>query len=74
MDTNILSNIDLNSKDTRDRLHLWTLTLKDTKMLSNSKNIDLNGKEISGKTSLMNAYINGHKDVVARYLKAMNGT
>ena len=43
-------------------------------MLSNSKNIDLNGKEISGKTSLMNACINGHKDVVARYLKAMNGT
>ena len=74
----MLSNIDLNSKDTRDRLHLWTLTLKDTKMLSNSKNIDLNCKEISGKTSLMNACINGHKDVVvgrfARYLKAMNGT
>ena len=50
----------------------------DTKVFSNSKNIDLNGKEISGKTSLMNACINGHKDVVvgrfARYLKAMNGT
>ena len=43
-------------------------------MLSNSKNIDLNGKEISGKTSLLNACINGRKDVVARYLKAMNGT
>ena len=46
----------------------------DTKVFSNSKNIDLNGKEISGKTSLMNACNNGHKDVVARYLKDMNGT
>ena len=32
----------------------------DTKVLSNSKNIDLNGKDTSGKTSFMNACINGH--------------
>ena len=38
----------------------------DTKVLSNSKNIDLNGKDTSGKTSFMNlnACINRHKDVV----------
>ena len=36
-----------------------------TKMLSNlSKNIDLNGKDMRGKTPFENACINGHKDVI----------
>ena len=47
-----------------ERLHIWTLTIMDTKMLSNNKNIDLNVKDIRGKTFFMNACINGHKDVV----------
>ena len=36
----------------------------DTKVLSNSKNIDLNGKDTCGKTLFIKACINGHKDVV----------
>ena len=47
-----------------ERLHIWTLTILNTKMLSNNKNIDLNVKDIREKTFFMNACINGHKDVV----------
>ena len=33
-------------------------------MLSNSKNIDFNGKEKCGKTFYVNAWIDGYQDVV----------
>ena len=33
-------------------------------MLSNNKNIDFNGKDKFGKTFYVNAWINGHQDVV----------
>ena len=40
-----------------------------TKLEKEKKNIDLNGKEISGWTPFMNACINVHKDVVKLLLK-----
>ena len=37
-------------------------------LLTNQKNIDLNGKNISGKTRFVNACVNGRKDVVKSLL------